>query len=61
MSTSVLCPEIGRGSTLQDKQEEEEGTVELNHCHCYPDNYPVRFYDRNPKKENPNAEFEGHV
>ena len=60
-STGVLGPEVGRWTTLQDKEKEEKRRVDFSDDYDCPDDDFVSPRHGNSKEENADAEFECHT
>lgn len=60
-STGVLRPEVGRRTTLQDKEKEEKRRVDFSDDYDCPDNDFVGPRHGDSKEENADAEFERHT
>jgi hypothetical protein len=46
---------------LEDEEEEEECTIDLDHCYCCPDYDLVGLGDCDTEEEDRNTEFKSHV
>ena len=60
-STGVLGPEVGRRTTLQDKEKEEKRRVDFSDDYDCPDYDFVCPRHGDSKEENADAEFERHT